>query len=466
MSSILVVDDEESMRNFLIIMLKKDGYEACDAENGKKALEILARRRFDLVITDLKMPGISGFNILNEVKKSSPETPVIMITAYGTTETAVEAMKKGAYDYITKPFKIDEVKLVIQKALEKKKLKEENIYLKDKLQEKYQFSNIIGKSDKMLKVFDMIKKVAYSNSTVLITGESGTGKELAAKAIHYNSPRKTMPFMSVSCGALPEQLLESELFGHVKGAFTSADSNKEGLLEVADGGSFFLDEIGESPLSIQVKLLRVLQERTFKRVGGVKEINVDVRIIAATNQNLVELVNQGKFREDMFYRLNVIPIELPPLREKKKDIPLLVNHFIKKFNKYTNKNIKGVSAEAFAVLERYRWPGNVRELENIIERAVVLETEDIIQLQCLPDEIVSSDIVDSGISAIKRIQGIAGKGIDLEKVLDDIERDIIIRALDKTNWVMKDAAELLHLNQRSMRYRIQKHAIEKIKRVE
>ena len=359
MPTILVVDDERSMREFLSIMLEKEGYKVVAMDNGNDALDYIRKsgdpltdsgHGFDLIISDIKMPRISGIEILRESITLHPHTPVIMITAFASTDAAVEAMKLGAYDYITKPLKVDEIKIIIKNALEKKSLFDENISLKEELKGRYQFSNIIGKSDKIQKVFELIMKVANSKSTVLITGESGTGKELVARAIHYNSERKVQPFVSISCSAIPETLLESELFGHQKGAFTGADSEKKGLFEVADGGTFFLDEVSEAPPSIQAKLLRVLQEKEFKRIGGVKDIKVDVRVIAATNKNLHKLIEDGKFREDLYYRLNVIPIELPSLRERKADIPLLVSHFINKYNSINKKGIKGIRPEAMEIL--------------------------------------------------------------------------------------------------------------------
>src|SRR3989338_2663154 len=389
MHTILVIDDERSMREFLSIMLGKEGYRAIAIDNGNDALEFISKNKYDLIITDIKMPKMSGIDILRESMALHPNTPVIMITAFASTEVAVEAMKLGAYDYITKPFNVDEIKIIIKNAIEKKSLFDENISLREELKGRYQFSNIVGKSDKIQKVFELIMKVANSKSSVLITGESGTGKELVARAIHYNGDRKDKPFVSISCGAIPETLLESELFGHQKGAFTVDDSDKKGLFEIADGGTFFLDEVSEAPLSIQAKLLRVLQEKEFKRVGGVKNIKVDVRVIAATNKNLRELIAEGKFREDLYYRLNVIPIELPPLRERKEDIQLLANHFIGKYNVINKKDIKGIEPKAMEIIERYKWRGNVRELENVIERAVTLEIGNVIQPDTLPDEIRS-----------------------------------------------------------------------------
>src|SRR3990172_5590562 len=415
MHTILVVDSERSMREFLSIMLEREGYKVITADNGKDAIELIKGHDFDLIIAEIKMPKITGIDILRESMTLHPKTPVIMITAFASTEVAVEAMKLGAYDYITKPFNVDETKIIIKNAIEKKRQLDENISLKEELKGRYQFSNIVGKSDKIKKVFELIMKVANSRSTVLITGESGTGKELVARAIHHNSDRKVKPFVSISCGAIPETLLESELFGHQKGAFTGADSDKKGLFEVADGGTFFLDEVSEAPPSIQAKLLRVLQEKEFKRVGGVKDIKVNVRVIAATNKNLHKLIEDGKFREDLYYRLNVIPIELPPLRERKEDIPLLVSHFINKYNSINKKDIKGISPKAMEILEKYIWRGNIRELENVIERAVTLEIADNIYRESLPDEIRNYEIEPLKILIEPLNSDIPSEGLNLER---------------------------------------------------
>ena len=456
MHTILIIDDEKSMREFLSIMLEKEGYRTIAIDNGNDALKFIKDNDYDLIITDIKMPKITGIDILRESMTLHQNTPVIMITAFASTEVAVEAMKLGAHDYITKPFNVYEIKIIIKNAIEKKSLFDENIFLKEELKGRYHFSNIVGKSEKIQKIFELIQKVANGKSTVLITGESGTGKELVAKAIHHNSNRRDKPFVSISCGAIPETLLESELFGHQKGAFTSADSDKKGLFEIADGGTFFLDEVTEAPPSIQAKLLRVLQEKEFKRVGGVKDIKVDVRVIAATNKNLHKLIEEGKFREDLYYRLNVIPIELPSLRERKVDIPLLVSHFINKYNSINKKGIKGIRPEAMEMLERYIWRGNVRELENVIERAVTLETNDNIQADSLSDEIRNYRV-----EHLKTISEIPSEGVNLEDYITKIEKDIILSALEKTGWVKKKAAELLNMSFRSFRYKLQKYDIEK-----
>ncbi len=456
MDKILVVDDERSMRDFLSIMLKKAGYDVTTAVDGEEAVNILHKDIFDLVITDLKMPKVDGLQVLKTVKELSPDTVVIVITAFASTETTVEAMKEGAYDYITKPFQNDEMKIRIKKALEKRRLSAENILLKKELKDRAVFDNIVGRSEKIEKVFELVRKVSDSMSNILIYGESGTGKELIARAIHFNSRKKEKPFVTINCGALPEGLLESELFGHMKGSFTGAVFNKEGLFEVANGGTIFLDEIGETSPAIQVKLLRVLQDKEFKRVGGTKEIKVDVRIITATNRDLSKAVAEGKFREDLYYRLNVIPITLPPLRERADDIPLLADHFLNKFNKALNKNVKGFSQTTMELFRNYEWRGNVRELENVIERAVALSNSEIITPECLPDILRNSSRSSSAVPV-----NIPPEGLDLEGLIGDIEKELLINALEKTNWIKKDAAKLLHLNFRSFRYRLDKYNLNK-----
>lgn len=456
MERILVVDDEKSMRDFLSIMLKKSGYDVTTATDGEEAVKILHKDIFDLVITDLKMPKMSGLEVLKTVKELSPDTVVILITAFASTETAVEAMQEGAYDYITKPFQNDEMKIRIRKALEKRRLIAENLLLRKELEGSAVFENIIGKSESMDKIFEIVKKISDSMSNILIYGESGTGKELIARAIHFNSRKKDKPFVTVNCGALPEGLLESELFGHMKGSFTGAIFNKEGLFEVANGGTIFLDEIGETTPAIQVKLLRVLQDKEFKRVGGTKEIRVDVRIIAATNKELAKAVEEGKFREDLYYRLNVIPVTLPPLRERREDIPLLANYFLNKFNRSMDKKIKGFSQKAMDLLCNYEWKGNVRELENMIERAVALSNSEIITPEHFPDIFKNAE---RGSSIIPL--NIPPEGIDIEGFIGGIEKDLLLNALERSNWIKKDAAKLLHLNFRSFRYRLDKYNLNK-----
>ncbi len=457
MSHILVVDNEKSMREMLTIALEKEGYEVETARNGEVAVEMIENGDYDVVITDINMPRSNGIDVLNAVTRIRPQTPVIMMTGYASAETAVETMKKGAYDYITKPFNMDDFKLVIRNAAEKKHLSKENTFLKTALKDKFEFGNIIGRSAGMKKVFDYISKVSNSNATVLIGGESGTGKELVAKALHFNSPRKNYPFISINCGAMPENLLESELFGHEKGAFTSADSTKIGLMEAANKGTFFLDEVYEAPLTIQVKLLRVLQERELTRVGGTKPIKVDLRIIAATNRDLAEGVREKVFREDLFYRLKVISIELPSLRRRKEDIPLLAQHFIGKYNEQhaLEKKIEGIEPEALKCLENYDWPGNIRELENTIERAVVLETGQLIRVASLPEEIFRAPSDSPSLIPSMDHSG----PIDLEETLDNIEKNMLLGALSQTDGMINKAAKLLNLSFRSMRYRVKKHNI-------
>ena len=448
---ILVVDDERSMREVLFSMLKNEGYDVAVAEGGEAAIEAVRRETFDAIITDVRMPKVDGLQVLKATKELSPSTVVIMITAFGSSETAVEAMKLGAYDYITKPFKYDEVTLNIKRALERKRLRDENLNLKRRLETQYRFENIIGKSAKIVEVFDTIRKIADSFSTVMVTGESGTGKELVAQAIHVNSPRRDKPFISVNCGAIPEGLMESELFGHVKGAFTGAVVNKVGLFSAADGGTLFLDEITEIPSLLQVKLLRAIQEREIRRVGDTKDIKVDVRLIAATNKDLESAVGSGTLREDLFYRLNVIPIHIPSLRERVEDIPLLVAHFLQKFGKELAKEVRGVSAEALALLEQYHWPGNIRELENVVERALVLGTGDVLSVESLPESI-RRQRPPRGVDL-----ELPEAGLDLDATLDQIERRLLEKALERTKGVQTRAAELLHLSFRQFRYKLQKH---------
>ncbi len=456
---IFVVDDEESIREFFEIMLKREGYEVVTASNGAEALEKLKKQAVDLIISDIQMPELSGLELLTKVKEMDPEMAVIMITAFGSTETAVEAMKLGAYDYIQKPFKIDEVRIIIQKALEQRSLKAENVQLKRELGTKYAFDNIIGGAPPMLRIYEMVKRVAHTKSSVLITGESGTGKELIARAIHYNSPLKDKPFVTVNCGAIPENLMESEMFGHKKGSFTGAIADKKGLFEVANGGTIFLDELGELPLTMQVKLLRVIQEGTFKRVGATEDITVDVRVISATNKVLDNEVRGGRFREDLFYRMNVIQLHCPPLRERREDIPMLSNHFLEKFSKALGMTAKKISTEGMDVLKRYHYPGNVRELENIIERTVALEPGIVILPESLPRHLVEAEPQTTGQLDAHRIEIDAQAGIDLERLVAEFERTLLTKALQSTGGVKKKAAKLLGISFRSMRYRVDKYGL-------
>lgn len=455
-SRILVVDDEESIREFLEIMLKKEGYEVTTAEDGARAKEILTKKSFDMVISDMQMPNVTGIELLRHVRESYPDLVFMMITAFGTTETAVEAMKLGAYDYLTKPFKIDEVRLNIANALRSKNLETEVRVLKKELVKEYSFQNMVGNSDAMHAVFNLIQRVSQAPTNVLITGESGTGKEVIAKAIHYNGPLKDKPFVTVNCGAIPENLMESEMFGHKKGSFTGAIADKSGLFEVADGGTLFLDEVGELPPSIQVKLLRAIQERIIRRVGATDDMKVEVRIIAATNRNLEEMVAKNTFRQDLFYRLNVIGIKSPPLRDRAEDIPLLANHFLKKYNEKLNKQIQTISVEAMDILKKYNYPGNVRELENMIERTVALEAGSTILPESLPPMV--NTLSGRKMASSNEIE-IGDDGLDLDKVVGQIEKELLIKAIHASNGVKKKAAKLLKISFRSMRYRVEKYSL-------
>ncbi|TKB69217.1 MAG: sigma-54-dependent Fis family transcriptional regulator [Nitrospira sp.] len=456
MEKILVVDDEQSLRDVLSIMLKRAGYAVTSAMDGEEAIELLNKEIFDLVITDLRMPKIDGMEVLKAVKSASPETVVLIITAFASADSAVEAMKQGAYDYLTKPFQVDEVQLIIRNALEKRRLTTENMLLKREMASQSSFAQLVGQSEAMQKVFDVVRKVADSKSNVLICGESGTGKELVARAIHYNSARSVMPFVAVNCSAVPETLLESELFGHMKGSFTGAIANKAGLFEVADGGTIFLDEIGDTTPTIQVKLLRVIQEREFRRVGGNHDVKVDVRVVAATNKDLEKAVADGSFREDLYYRLDVIPIRLPPLRMRTGDIPLLATHFLERFAKESGKPKPVISQEAMHVLLSHEWRGNVRELENLIERVVAFATAELV-----------TDVEVHGWLHRPATQSqhptmpmdLTDEGLDLEGLINGIEKDLLLKALERSKWVKKKAARMLRLNTRSFRYRLEKYAI-------
>lgn len=453
-SRILVVDDEESIREFLEIMLKKEGYEVTTAEDGAKAKDILTKKSFDMIISDMQMPNLTGIELLRHVRESYPDVVFMIITAFGTTETAVEAMKLGAYDYLTKPFKIDEVRINIANALRSKNLETEVRVLKKELVKEYSFQNMVGNSDAMHQVFNLIQRVSQAPTNVLITGESGTGKEVIAKAIHYNGPLKDKPFVTVNCGAIPENLMESEMFGHKKGSFTGAIADKAGLFEVADGGTLFLDEVGELPASIQVKLLRAIQERIIRRVGATDDMKVDVRIIAATNRNLEEMVQKNTFRQDLFYRLNVINIKSPPLRDRADDIPLLASHFLKKYNDKLGKQIQSISVEAMDILKKYNYPGNVRELENMIERTVALEAGSTILPESLPPMVNTPS--GRKMASSNEIE-IGDEGLDLDKVVGQIEKELLIKAIHASNGVKKKAAKLLKISFRSMRYRVEKY---------
>lgn len=453
---ILAVDDEESIREFLEIMLKKDGYEVVTAADGVIASDLLKRKSFDMVISDLQMPNMTGIQLLKHVKDNYPDVVFMIITAFGTTESAVEAMKMGAYDYITKPFKIDEVRLNIANALRSKTLEVENRILKKEMQKEYSFQNLVGNSEKMHQIYELVKRVSESPTNVLITGESGTGKEMVAKAIHINGPLKNKPFVTVNCGAIPENLMESEMFGHKKGSFTGAIIDKVGLFEVADGGTLFLDEVGELPLSIQVKLLRSIQEKVIRKVGSIEDQKIDIRIMAATNRNLEEMVQKGTFREDLYYRLNVIQLRMPPLRERIDDIPILAKHFLQKYSGKMGKGVLGISDEGMQVLKKYDYPGNVRELENIIERTVALEAGATILPESLPPFVNTPS--GRKLASSYEIE-ITDEGIDLEKIVGQIEKELLIKAIHKTNGVKKKASKLLGITFRSMRYRCDKYGL-------
>ena len=448
---VLVVDDEQSMRELLAIMLRQAGYEVAVADGGEEAVERLTKgEAFDLVVTDLRMRKVDGLAVLKAAKEFSPRTVVLVVTAFASTETAVEAMKLGAYDYVTKPFKLDELKLTVSNALERRRLQDENQALKRQLRRERGFENFVGRSPKMLEVFETIRKTADSGSTVMITGESGTGKELVAQALHWESSRRGGPFVSVNCGAVPETLMESELFGHVKGAFTGAVASTEGLFAAATAGTLFLDEITEIPQTVQVKLLRAIQERQIRRVGDTKDVKIDVRLIAASNRDLGKAVADGVLREDLFYRLNVIPVHLPPLRDRREDIPLLVAHFIKKLAKEVGRPVRGVTPEAVAILEQYHWPGNIRELENVVERAMVLGRGDMLDVEALPTTVRQPVMRD------ELPVELPADGIDLEAMLDRIERRYMQLALDRVGGVQTRAAELLRVSFRQFRYKLQK----------
>jgi two-component system response regulator PilR (NtrC family) len=422
------------------------------AENGRTALTVLEQEPVDLLISDIKMPDMSGVEVLRAAKQVDQDILGIMITAFASTESAVEALRMGAYDYVSKPFDVDELKIIVRNALERRQLRQENLLLKRALQSSHQFSSIVGRSEAMLAVFKLIETVAPTNSTILVTGESGTGKELVARAIHFNSLRRDRPFVAVNCGALPEQLLESELFGHMRGSFTGASANKKGLVEVADRGTIFLDELGEMSSMMQVKLLRVLQERRFRRVGGTEEVEANIRVIAATNQDLARMVADGRFREDLYYRVNVIQVQLPPLRERQEDIALLAGHFLEKFREQMGKNVASISQEAMAYLERYDWPGNIRELENIIERAVALESSAAILPDSLPPQLRGLPAKNG-----QTVTQLPDAGFDLEAHVENVERDYIAQALKRAGGKQSKAAELLGMSFRSFRYYVKKY---------
>jgi two-component system response regulator PilR (NtrC family) len=447
---VIVVDDEQSMREMLGIMLRREGFEVAEADSRGRFSEVFAQAPVHLIITDVKLPDGDGIEILRQAKATSPETIVIVMTAYGSAQSAETALKLGAQDYLIKPFDIEVLKIKIRNELEKQRLREENLLLKAEFRTQHGLESIIGVSTAMAAVFDMIRSVAQTGSTILITGESGTGKELVAKAIHALSPRRESPFVSVNCGAMPEALLESELFGHMKGAFTDAHQNKKGLFEAAHRGTLFLDEVGATPPAMQVKLLRALQDKKIRRVGGTDETDVDVRVISATNQPLETLVRERAFREDLFYRLNVIPVRLPPLRERREDVPLLALHFLERFSREMGKKVARISSEVMDRLVRYSWPGNVRELENLIERAVALETTETILIERLPEPVHAGD---------RAAPSQLSEGFSLDEHVRSVESDLVRRALDQTAGDRAAACRLLGISPRSLRYLIQKYGL-------
>ncbi len=450
--SVLIIDDEAAIRESLETLLAFEGYDVTSAETGEEGLARLAETPFELVLLDFALPDRNGLDVLAEIRSRDPQLAVIMITAYGTVDNAVRAMQSGATNFIQKPWDNEKLLADVRAAVARRRAETENEHLKRALQQRYSFESIIGKSEAMLRIFDLVGQVAASRSTVLIQGESGTGKELIAKAIHANSPRKNHPFVPVNTGSMPTDLLESTLFGHVKGAFTSAISSKKGLFEVADGGTIFLDEIGTMSLETQSKILRVLQDRKFMHLGGIQEIQVDVRVIAATNIDLKVLVREGKFREDLFYRLNVITVDLPPLRSRTQDIPLLVSHFLARFSAENGKPPRQISPEALRPLMDYGWPGNVRELENVIERAVVLSNSSVVGIELLPDHIVG--------------RGSPGKMFEhrpdasLFEIVDDCQRRLIVDMLEKCNWNQTEAAERFHIPLSTLNQKIKRLNIE------
>jgi two-component system response regulator PilR (NtrC family) len=453
MGTVLVVDDERSMREFLAICLRREGHQVSVAESGERALEALGESAADIVVTDLKMPGkVDGLGLLKGIRERGLDTEVIVVTAFATPQTAIEAMKQGAYDYLTKPFKVDEINAVIHRALEKRALVEANVALREKVTGRYRLASLLARSPQMQRVFELIGKIHSTRTSILVTGESGTGKELVARALHSEGNRSQKAFVAVNCGAIPEELMESELFGHRKGSFTGAVADKSGLFQQADGGILFLDEIGELSLGLQVKLLRALQERKVKPIGDTTETEVDVRVVAATNRELEEEVARGGFRSDLYYRLNVIEVRLPPLRQRREDIPLLIDHFVRRYAVEQEKRLAGVTADAMKVLQSYDYPGNVRELENIVEHAVTMASGARIDVGDLPRlrQTVATGASDGASVAIP------DDGFDLDRALADYERAIVLRALDQSGGVRKRAARLLGITFRSLRYRLAK----------
>ncbi len=456
MENILVVDDDAEILEVVGDVLRQAGYDVDEAKDGKKAIKCIDAGCYDLVFTDLNLPKLDGMKVLKHVLDESPETMCIILTGYGTIKGSVEAIKMGAFDYISKPVKSDEIVMMVEKALKYRRLERENILLKQQLRKKYQFENFVGDSKPIQKVFELIEKVADTDSTVLISGESGTGKELIAKAIHYNSYRRDNAMVVINCGAIPEELLESELFGHEKGAFTGAHKMRVGRFELANGGTIFLDEIGDMSPNLQVKLLRVLQEQKFERVGGTRTLEIDVRIIAATNKNLINAVNQGSFRQDLYYRLNVIPIRVPPLRHRKSDIPLLIDFFFKKIDARKRNGINGFSSAVCDALVAYDWPGNVRELENMVERMSILANGDKVELEDVPESIKGKA------GKVESVEVTIPKdGIVFDQAVEEYEKKLILEALNETNWVKTKAAKLLNINRTTLIEKMKKKKLAK-----
>ena len=455
MARILIVDDERSIREFLTILLQGETHEVDTAPDGETAVVRVRETDYDLVLTDLKMRGVSGVEVLRETKAHDAAVQVIVMTAFATTETAVEAMKLGAADYVTKPFKVDELKVQIAKALQVRDLQRENILLRQKLEDREPMGQLVGTSEPMRRVYDLVSRVARTRTTVLITGESGTGKELVARAIHAHSDSASAPFVAVNCGAIPPSLIESTLFGHTKGSFTGAVADRQGVFEAAADGTIFLDEVGELPLDMQVKLLRVLQERNVTRVGATRERALECRVIAATNRDLREAVGQGAFREDLYYRLNVVQIGVPALRERSEDVPALVQHFLEKYRRDSPTDVRGITQAALQRLLVYRFDGNVRELENIIQRALALSSSDMVDLDALPPRLRGDSIVHTATEV-----ALPEAGVDLDAMVDALERNLLLQALTRSKGVRKEAARLLGITFRSLRYRLEKHQID------
>jgi two-component system, NtrC family, response regulator PilR len=453
--SILVIEDDRSMREFLEILLRRNKHQVAIADNGQIGQELLNTTEFDLVITDLKMPGVDGLEILRHSKRLYPHTEVVLITAFATADTAISAMKQGAYDYVTKPFKVDEILVTVERALEKRALVRDNFTLREELKARYRLDRLVGRSPAMQELFGLIQRVANSRTSVLIMGESGTGKELVARAIHSLSDRTERPFVPVNCGAIPDALIESELFGHLRGSFTGASSDRTGLFAAADGGTLFLDEIAELSPGMQVKLLRTLQERAVKPVGAVKEREVDVRILAASNRDLKQEVAEGRFRSDLYYRLNVIAVRIPPLREREEDVPLLTEHFLRKFAAQNGRAVHDIDSRALALLRAYRYPGNVRELENIIERAVTLAPGNTIDESCLPEL-----RRETGEELPRVTTELPEDGLDLDGHVAGIERELLVQALARCGGSRTEAAALLRITLRSLRYRLAKYGLD------